>query len=111
MVVINNRTQDVIVDQLVMAKSFYHRFKGWMGYWPSHGEGLMIRPCQSIHCFFMKVSIDVLFVNEYNVVVHIERNMKPRSISSYIGSAKYVIEGLSGAFDDVRTNDILLIKS
>jgi uncharacterized membrane protein (UPF0127 family) len=90
---INERTGEVILDELHTADTFYARFRGLMGR-PSIPEntGLMIKPCNSIHCFFMKFPIDVIFLDKEDQVLYIAENMKPRSISPVVKRAKYVVE-------------------
>ncbi|MPM42062.1 hypothetical protein SDC9_88724 [bioreactor metagenome] len=90
---INARTGEVILEDLQTADTFYARFRGLMGR-PSLPEnaGLMIQPCNSVHCFFMKFPIDVIFLDKENRVVHIAESMKPGSISPIVKGAKYVIE-------------------
>lgn len=90
---INERTGEVILEDLQTADTFFARFRGLMGR-PSipKNSGLMIKPCNSVHCFFMKFPIDVIFLDKEDRVVHIAGNMKPRSISPVIKRAKYVVE-------------------
>ncbi len=45
------------------------------------GEGLWITPCEAVHCFFMKFTIDVLFLNRKKQVVKARRSLKPWRIS------------------------------
>ncbi len=45
------------------------------------GEGLWIVPCEAVHCFFMKFSIDVLYLNKDKTVRKIRHDMKPWGIS------------------------------
>ena len=108
---INERTGEVILDDLQTADTFYARFRGLMGR-PSIPEnaGLMIKPCNSVHCFFMKFPIDVIFLDKGNRVVHVAGNMKPGSISPVVKRAKYVIEANAMKFmGDVMVGDRLKI--
>jgi uncharacterized protein len=41
------------------------------------GDGLVLRPCASIHTCFMRFAIDVVFVDEHGVVVHTVERMRP----------------------------------
>jgi uncharacterized membrane protein (UPF0127 family) len=45
------------------------------------GEGLWINPCEGVHSFFMKFSIDVLYLNKDKTVRKIRHDMKPWKIS------------------------------
>ncbi len=93
MIVINKRTGAVILDNLEIADTFYKRFKGLMGRRVlNQGTGLKIEPCNSIHCFFMRISIDIIFMSKEHTVVKIIHNMKPWKVSPIIKGARYVIE-------------------
>ena len=108
---INERTGEVILDDLQIADTFYARFRGLMGR-PSIPEnaGLMIKPCNSVHCFFMKFPIDVIFLDKEDRVVHIAGNMKPGSISPVVKRAKYVIEANAMKFSDsIQNGDRIII--
>lgn len=45
------------------------------------GQGLWIKPCEAVHCFFMKFTIDVLFLNKSKVVVKSRPSLKPWRIA------------------------------
>lgn len=46
------------------------------------GEGLYIVPCEAVHCFFMKFTIDVLFLDKKKRVVKAVPSLKPWRISA-----------------------------
>lgn len=71
-------------------------------------DALEINPCQSVHCFFMKFPIDVVFMNEDHVVIKIYREMNPWSISGYHFRAKKVLEFKLGVMPfELREGDKL----
>jgi hypothetical protein len=91
--IINIRTNETILDDLQTADTFLTRFRGLMGAKSlAKNSGLRIAPCNSVHCFFMRFPIDVIFLDKENQVIHIQKNMKPGSISPIIRKAKSVIE-------------------
>lgn len=45
------------------------------------GEGLWISPCEAVHCFFMKFTIDVVFLSKELRVVKARPRLKPWRIS------------------------------
>jgi len=82
-----------MLDNLEIADTFYMRFKGLMGRTNlSNQTGLKIDPCNSIHCFFMKMPIDVIFLSKDDEVVKIIHDMKPWRVSPIVKGAQYVIE-------------------
>lgn len=56
------------------------------------GGGLLLRPCKSVHTFFMRFPIDVVFVNGDNRVVHVVERMGPNRISKFLPVARCVLE-------------------
>lgn len=100
---------ELILEELNIADTFTKRLKGLMGKTLKPSEGLLIRPCNSIHCFFMKQPIDVLFMDQNFRVIKKITEMKPWTISPVIMEAKSVIEGHAGVFKDVRCGDSLKI--
>lgn len=103
---------EVLLKDLKEAEGFYGRFKGLMGKTTlPKGEGLRISPCSSIHCFFMKMNIDVLFLDEQLCVVHTEFGKKPWTVSRVVKGSASVIEAESGAFlGKVKPGECLIIK-
>ncbi|GIU75531.1 MAG: hypothetical protein KatS3mg004_2618 [Bryobacteraceae bacterium] len=45
------------------------------------GEGLWIVPCEAVHCFFMKFTIDVVFLDRKKRVVKVRPSLRPWRIS------------------------------
>ncbi len=55
-------------------------------------HGLVIKPCNSIHMFFMRFAIDVAFVDGDGVVLHACEEIKPWRISRIVRHSKAAIE-------------------
>ncbi|SFN95106.1 DUF192 domain-containing protein [Proteiniclasticum ruminis] len=110
-VVLKKENGEVLLENLKEAQGFMGRFKGLMGKTSlPDNEGLRITPCNSIHCFFMRMNIDVLFLDENLCVVHTIFDMKPWRISKVIRGAKSVVEAESGVFQGkVKVGDCLSI--
>jgi len=93
MIVKNKRTDAILLDNLNLADTFYKRFVGLMGKKNlSRLTGLKIEPCNSIHCFFMRIPIDVIFVSKDDVVLKTIHDMKPWRVSPIVKGARYIIE-------------------
>ena len=60
------------------------------------GEGLWIVPCEAVHCFFMKFTIDVVFLDRKLRVVKIRPSLKPWRIAGCL-RAHSVLELPEGA--------------
>lgn len=60
----NQTNGKILADRARQATSFLSRLVGLLGRRDlAMGEGLLIAPCGSIHTFFMRFSIDVLFLD------------------------------------------------
>ncbi len=89
--------QGVIADRVRIADGFFARLWGLQGKKElNEGEGLLIRPCRQIHTFNMRFSLDVLFLSEEGIVVHIVPFLGENAISEYIRAAYQVVELRSG---------------
>lgn len=88
--------QELITDQIEVARGFFSRLRGLLGRKGlDEGEGLLLSPCSSIHCFGMRFPIDALFLDKQYRVVSIHPNMKPGSMASH-HQARYVLELKAG---------------
>lgn len=112
MKIINISKNTVIIANCKIANTFFSRMKGLSGriYLPDQ-SGLLIYPCKSIHTFFMKFPIDVVFLNKQKHVLHIIGNLKPWHTSPVIRNAYYTLELASGiAHSCIGVNDKILFK-
>ena len=95
-----------------MARSFFERSKGLLGRVSlSPGEALIIPHCQSIHMFFMRFSIDVIFTDKNNKVVGLVKNIKPFQFSPVFWKASYAIEAAEGTIHSSQTQLGDLVQS
>ena len=95
---LKNRGKGTIVaHQILVADTFVKRLRGLLWKAPLlAGQGLVIRPCSSVHTFGMGYSIDVLFVDESHRILKIVSAMPPGRLAAALGSA-YVVELSSGS--------------
>ncbi len=108
--IIDKRTGKDLVSSGRLADNFWTRLRGLIGRPPlKSGEGLLIRPSNSVHCFFMSYPIDVIYVSREDVVLKIDEAMKPWRIGMPVSGARYVIEIPAGeaARRDVQPGDAL----
>ncbi|HUB65941.1 MAG TPA: DUF192 domain-containing protein [Candidatus Methylacidiphilales bacterium] len=56
------------------------------------GDGIWLKPCNSIHSFGMKFVFDAIFLDKKLRVVHLMNEMKPGRISRIVFSAQSVLE-------------------
>jgi uncharacterized protein len=83
-------------ERCLLADSFLTRLRGLLGR-PAleEGEGLLIRPANSIHTWFMRSVIDAVFLDRDLVVVHVAPDMKPWRFAGRRGS-RFVLEVAAG---------------
>ena len=108
--VTSNRS--TIGDRIETADSFWTRFRGLLGRSGlEEGEGLIISPCSSIHCFGMKFAIDAIFLDKDYRVVAVYPDMKPGAMASN-RKARYVLELKAGeaARHNVQVGEQLRIE-
>jgi len=98
--VLRREDKKVIVENLMIADRFLSRLKGLMlsKALPSNA-GLLLKPCQSVHTFFMNYTIDVIFLDENNRIIGIENNMRPYHISKFYRKSQKVLEMNAGIID------------
>jgi len=66
------------------------------------GEGLWIAPCESVHSFGMKFSIDVVYLDKGKKVKKVRKEMVPRRLSACL-TAYSVLELPVGVIEASRT--------
>jgi uncharacterized membrane protein (UPF0127 family) len=90
---LENASGTIIAGQVAVADNVLSRFMGLMfrkELLPGHG--LAIRPCNSIHMFFMRFPLDVVFVDGDGRVVRVLDSIRPWRASSFVRGAKAAIE-------------------
>lgn len=93
MIIRNKRKLTSLAVNCQIADNFLSRFKGLMGKKTiTEGSALAISPCNSIHMFFMKFALDIVFIDKNNRVVYIVENIKPWRLSKIVRSATTAIE-------------------
>jgi uncharacterized membrane protein (UPF0127 family) len=61
------------------------------------GAGLVIDPCNSIHMFFMRFPLDIIFLDKQGQVVFMYKGIKPWRMGRIVRGAKLAIELPEGA--------------
>ena len=100
----------VLIPQVTTAFAFFQRAAGLLGReeWPE-GCALWIRPCPSVHTFFMRFSLDIIFLDrEYRVARRIP-HARPWRCFSGGHHAHSVLELAAGwlSEDALTTGDVL----
>ena len=100
----NTTRGTVLAEHCGEARNFFARGKGLMGH-PglAPGEGLLISPCSSIHSFFMRFPIDVVFANRAHTIVGLQVAMPPNRPFAGAWGTHYVVELPAGTISATGT--------
>ena len=107
----NERTGAVVANRLEAAFERATRNKGLLGRTGlPDGHALVIAPCNGVHTFFMKFTIDAFFVSRDGTVRKVARGLRPWRIA-FSPRSFAVIEMADGAAAraDVRAGDTLSV--
>ncbi len=89
----NQTRRATLITRGRLARTFWARFKGLMRH-PglAEGEGLILKGEKSIHTFFMRFPIDVVYADQTWQVVHLDPAMMPNRIGPFVLRAAYILE-------------------
>ncbi len=91
-----NRTrQSFLATDLAIADTHWTRLRGLLGTTRATfgaGKGLWIIPCHGVHTMAMRYPLDVVYLDEAKVVVHMEENVRPWRITTMRMDAVTVLE-------------------
>lgn len=110
-ILVKNTTRGVVLaDRGMAALSSAARRTGLLKHDSlPQGEGLWIVPCEAIHTFGMKFSIDVVYLNREKKVLKTRSAIVPRRISACL-RAHSVLELPAGTLDATGTQPGDLIE-
>lgn len=104
MKIINTSQKTTICQNATIADTIVSRLVGLLDRKELvEDEGLVITHCRSIHMFFMRFAIDVIFIDKNSRVVGLVKGIKPFRISPYFFKASSAIEVLPGAIERSQT--------
>lgn len=102
MKLVNNKTQNILVNDLDKATGFVSRAIGLLGKSELQStNGLWIHNCKDIHTCFMKFPIDAVFLDEQMKVVSLHKNIKPWRFAFSL-KASSVVELAAGKIDEAE---------
>ena len=107
---VNLRTGDVLGDNILIAETFFHRMIGLLGRKRLlTGEGLYLPNCSSIHTFFMRFPIDVVFLDKDHGVAKLIESLVPFRLAMGPWGTHGVLELRNGALKRAvcRSGDVI----
>ena len=104
------RDEKILYPQIEEASNFWKRFLGLMGRKElKDGDGMFFYNCSSIHCFFMKITIDVVYLDKDYQVVGVE-TVAPWKVGRFFKGAKHILEVKAGSASGISVGDKLEIR-
>jgi uncharacterized membrane protein (UPF0127 family) len=95
-VCVYNRTRErSVADHARVADGFFSRLVGLLGtkrQWARPGHGLWIVPSHGVHTLGMLYALDLIFLDDNQVVVDVQENVRPFRISKVSLKSKSVLE-------------------
>ncbi|KAA5545878.1 DUF192 domain-containing protein [Roseiconus nitratireducens] len=97
MQLIDSQTQEILLPSVEVASTIWQRFRGLMFRRKfCEGYGLWLQPCRSIHTMWMRVPIDVYFIDQDGRIVEHRLRVTPWSIVVPCQDSRSVLEVPSG---------------
>jgi uncharacterized membrane protein (UPF0127 family) len=101
----------LLADQVEAAETFLQRLMGLIGKKSlAKGQGLLLMNCSSVHCFFMRFPIDVVYLDKDMKVLCVE-TIRPWHIGSFIKKTKHILELPAGFGQGLSAGTQLRIDS
>ena len=108
-ILIQDETATVLLGKLILAESTTDRLRGLLGRATLAADtGLLLRPCRSIHMWFMRFPIDAAFLDQEMRVLKIARNLRPWEMAFAPRKTYCVLETAAGGLDPIQKGDMLL---
>ena len=112
---VHNQTRGLpLITQGELADTFWTRFLGLMGRTALRaGEGLVLKGDKSIHSFFMRFPIDVVYADREGRVVRLDTAMAPNRIGPIVPQTAFILELPVGVIQatGTRVGDQLSIQT
>ncbi|MHB8781330.1 MAG: DUF192 domain-containing protein [Candidatus Geothermincolia bacterium] len=100
----NNLTRRTCLGDLKVAASRRERRRGLLGTdGLRRGDGLVLRPCRSVHTFGMRYPIDVIFLDREGRVLRVIGRLRPRRMTLPVWRAATALELPAGTAESTGT--------
>ena len=100
-----NRTKNrFLLSECWVMDNPFTRLAGLMGRKLEAGQGALLRPCSSIHTFFMREPIDLLFLDREGRVLASLEAFRTWGIPPFVRGTSMIAEGKAGSlapFSDI----------
>jgi uncharacterized membrane protein (UPF0127 family) len=104
-VIYTQHNQQLVLPHVMKTSSVIERMQGLLFRDPlKEDEGLLIKPCSSIHTIGMQYDIDVVFLRKDLTIKKIYRHVKPWRYAMSFG-ANMVLELIAGTVDKLKLQE------
>lgn len=101
---------NLLANEIRLADSFKSKLVGLLNKdGLNNNEGIFLKNCSSIHCFFMKFTIDAIYISKDMKVVYKE-TIKPWKIGKLVKNCHHVLELAEGMAKDVEIGDYISLS-
>ena len=71
-------TGKCLAENVLLANTAWTRLRGLIGRQAlAEGDALWLRPCNGVHTFWMRFTIDVIYLDEHLRIVKLIKNLRP----------------------------------
>jgi uncharacterized protein len=103
--VIRSADNTNVFQEVEIADNLIARLRGLLGRSGlASGQGILLRPANSIHTIGMKFPIDIAFIDRSGTVIKIVENMPPGRFSPIIFGSVCVLETTAGEIKKAQLN-------
>ncbi len=108
-IIIKKNNGEIVCENAVLADGFFERAQGLMfsDNIPHQGDGMLIKPCNSIHTFFMNYDLHIIFMDSKNKVIKVIKNMKPWRMTRMYFTSHQVLELKTDRDVNVSVGEVL----
>jgi hypothetical protein len=104
--IINQTKNKTLASIVFLADSPFKRMKGLLGEKSFKApEAMVITPCNSVHTFFMRFPIDLLFIDKHSKVVKAVANLPSFRLTPIYLASRFVIELPAGTIHTTNTSE------
>jgi len=105
LIIVNRSKQATLAHHATAARTFVERLRGLM-FRPSlaQGEALVLFGDNSIHTFFMRFPIDVLYLDREGRVLRLEEAMPPWRVGPVVDGCRIIVELPPGTIRATQTD-------
>jgi len=102
---VTNADRGVLLGTHVrLADRWWPRLRGFLGHSaPETGEGLLLSPCQAVHTYGMRFSLDIVFLDRDGIVVALYERLAPGSRTKMEVRARHALELPEGTIQATGT--------